>query len=307
MNTDKKRRREVSNDDLPANNDEGVAPTEPRPTRFRFKSKHSESRHHSSRDDEDREYRSRRHRHKRRRSATPPNPYERPALDEETAFRESLFDAMADDEGAAYWESVYGQPLSGYSNERIGPTGELEQMTDEEYAAYVRQKMWEKTHQGMLEERARRAEDKKRRIEEQKEWEKEERKKKKLREEMEKTLQRGEERRRQKLSAQRWQDYVQAWKSWDTSVERIPWPTQSGQRKDIGEYAIRDFLVQSLSPDDESGNNSFTARLKEERVRWHPDKMQQKLGGQVDDTVMRDITAIFQVIDKLWADTRSKA
>jgi hypothetical protein len=47
-------------------------------------------------------------------------------------------------------------------------------------------------------------------------------------------------------------------------------------------------------------------RLKEERVRWHPDKIQQRLGGRVDEAVMRDVTAVFQIVDKLWTDTRSK-
>ncbi|CAI4217990.1 unnamed protein product [Parascedosporium putredinis] len=97
------------------------------------------SRHHKADDD-----RRRRRRRRRSRSPTPPNPHEEPPLDPEAAFRESLFDAMADDEGAAYWEGVYGQPIHVYSNERDGPQGELERMTDDEYAAYVRQKMWEK-------------------------------------------------------------------------------------------------------------------------------------------------------------------
>ena len=56
----------------------------------------------------------------------------------------------------------------------------------------------------------------------------------------------------------------------------------------------------------EAGEAEFLARLKEERVRWHPDKIQQKLGGRVDEAVMRDVTAVFQIVDKLWSDTRSK-
>jgi len=78
-------------------------------------------------------------------------------LDSEAAFRESLFDAMADDEGADYWSSIYGQPIHTYPNTYLSPeTGRLEKMTDEEYTEFVRTKMWEKTHQHVLEERARR-------------------------------------------------------------------------------------------------------------------------------------------------------
>lgn len=68
--------------------------------------------------------------------------------------------------------------------------------------------------------------------------------------------------------------------------------------------AVREFFVRGLGLD-ELGEKEFAARLKDERVRWHPDKVQQRLGGKVDDGVMRDVTAIFQVIDKLWSDTRS--
>ncbi|KAJ4304391.1 hypothetical protein N0V88_002004 [Collariella sp. IMI 366227] len=135
---------------------------------------------------------------------------------------------MADDEGAAYWESVYGQPIHVYSrpshSSHSHPSnGQLERMTDDEYASYVRQKMWEKTHAGLLEARAAERE-------------------------------RG-----------------------------------GGAREGEGEGG---------------GEKEFAARLKEERVRWHPDKMQQRLGGKVDEKVMRDVTAIFQVVDALWNDTR---
>src|SRR5436853_946524 len=47
----------------------------------------------------------------------------------EAAFRESLFDAMADDEGAMFWESVYGQPIHNYPKTYVNQrTGKLEQM-----------------------------------------------------------------------------------------------------------------------------------------------------------------------------------
>ncbi|KAI1355548.1 hypothetical protein F5Y01DRAFT_310434 [Xylaria sp. FL0043] len=295
-------------------------------SKFRFKSKHSRSHRSSRRDDRDRDRspnadytrdhdgESRRHhrhrhhhRHKRRRtrsrSPTPPNPHEPPPLDAEAAFRESLFDAMADDEGAAYWEGVYGQPIHVYSQTRPsagGPEGgeQLERMDDDEYAAYVRQRMWEKTHQGLLEERARREE-------RQRQKEREGEEAARLTREMEASLRRGEERRVKKGWKERWDKYAKAWEGWDGTLEGMAWPVSSGRREDVESAAVREFYVMGIDPV-EVGETEFLGRLKDERVRWHPDKIQQRLGGRVDGAVMRDVTAVFQIVDKLWTDTRSK-
>lgn len=282
--------------------------TKPRPSRLKLKD--HKSRRRSSRDrdrgrdhdknrhrDDDSHHWSHRHRHRRRhRSPTPPNPFEQQTLDPDTAFRESLFDAMADDEGASYWQGVYGQPVHVYPNEKVGPSGELEQMTEEEYATYVRRKMWEKTNAGLLEEKARREEAKKRK-------EEEARHNRRLQEEMEHSLRRGEERRQRRKWAARWEEYTKAWSAWDGTPETLNWPVKSGNRQDVEEKQIRAFFVHSLSLED-VGQKEFAARLKEERVRWHPDKMQQRLGGQVDGDIMKDVTAIFQIIDRLWGEAR---
>ncbi|KOS19566.1 hypothetical protein ESCO_001213 [Escovopsis weberi] len=229
---------------------------------------------------------------------------------------------MADDEGAAYWEAVYGQPVHVYAAGRVGPAGELEQMTEDEYAAYVRARMWEKTHAGLLEEKARREERRRRRDEEQ-------RRDRRLREEMERSLRRGEERRRRRAWAARWDRYAQAWAAWDGTPEGIAWPVEEGdgggggnddnQTKgsngggesaghrpaDIREEDVRRFYVLGLDLE-RIGEKEFAARLRDERVRWHPDKMQQRLGGRRtdDEQLIRDVTAVFQIIDKLWGETR---
>ncbi|KAK3375137.1 hypothetical protein B0H63DRAFT_268332 [Podospora didyma] len=271
----------------------------------------SESRHRRS--DRHRRHHHRSSHRRRHRSPSPPVAEAEPPLDPEAAFRESLFDAMADDEGAAYWEGVYGQPIHVYSPERVnGATGELERMTDEEYAAHVRQKMWEKTHTGLMEERARRE---RARAEAQKREEEARR----IQAEMERSLRRGEERRKKRAYRDRWDGYVQAWAAWEGSgggggVAGIPWPgranttswSSGSEKSTIEEEKIRAFFVNGLDLE-ALGEKDFSAKLKEERVRWHPDKMQQKLGGCVDAATMRDITAIFQVIDRLWNDTRKSA
>ncbi|OIW34086.1 hypothetical protein CONLIGDRAFT_554377, partial [Coniochaeta ligniaria NRRL 30616] len=219
-------------------------------------------------------------------------------LSPNAAFRESLFDAMADDEGAAYWEGVYGQPIHVYPRDRPSgstdaETGELERMTDDEYATFVRRKMWEKTHAGLLEERARREEEKSRK-------EKGREEARRIAEEMERSLRRGEERRRRRVWKAGWERYSAAWAGWDGGVEGLPWPTRGGKREEVGvEGEVREFFEKGLDRE-ELGEKEFSARLKEERVRWHPDKVQQKLGGTVEGDVMKDVTAIFQIIDRLW-------
>jgi len=206
---------------------------------------------------------------------------------------------MADDEGAAYWEGVYGQPIHVYSRQaRPGPEGELERMDDDEYAAYVRQKMWEKTHQGLLEERARREERRK-------EKEEKEQEARRLTKQMEESLRRGEERRMRKAWKERWERYTNAWFPWDGTLDGLAWPVRSGRREDVKTDEVKDFYVLGIDPV-EVGEREFLAKLKEERVRWHPDKIQQRLGGNVDEVVMKDVTAVFQIVDKLWSDTRSK-
>ncbi|KAK3295948.1 uncharacterized protein B0H64DRAFT_442303 [Chaetomium fimeti] len=301
-------------------------------------------------DDPDRENHRHRHRHHHRRrrhrsksprqqqQPQPPqddqdhDPFQPAPLSPTTAFRESLFDAMADDEGAAYWESVYGQPIHIYhppnpnnpNPTNPGGTTALDHMTDDEYAAYVRQKMWEKTHAGLLEARARRDAE---RAEAARKADAQAR----VDREMERCLRRGEERRRRKGWRERWEGYLARWAAWEArreeggvgvGVEGIPWPVLDGLDglEGGGGGALRDgegavrvaevraFFVNGIGLGEEVvGEKGFAARLREERVRWHPDKVQQRLGGEVDEKVMRDVTAIFQVVDALWNDTRKKS
>ncbi|XP_044718122.1 uncharacterized protein HRG_08764 [Hirsutella rhossiliensis] len=229
-----------------------------------------------------------------------------PPLDPETAFRESLFDAMADDEAASYWEHVYGQPIHVYPNEKVGPQGELERMTDDEYAAYVRQKMFEKTHAGLLEENARREEQRKRRERQRQDRRREQdehaRRSRKLQDDVELSLRRGEARKLRKEWDGLWADYADGWAAWMANWLAAV-AGQRGRRKDITEEDVRTFFVQGFNLQ-AVGERAFAAQLKEERVRWHPDKIQQRLGGVVDSDVMRDVTAMFQIIDRLWGQTR---
>ncbi|KNG79829.1 hypothetical protein ANOM_011917, partial [Aspergillus nomiae NRRL 13137] len=181
---------------------------QPKPGKFRFKSskpKSSSSRrdepssthHHHHRHRHSSSHRHRSRRHHRRRSASP-TPDEQPGLNADAAFRESLFDALGDDEGAAYWESVYGQPIHNYAVPDVpkGPNGELEQMDEEEYASYVRTKMWERTREGMLAEQERLRAEKARQRRREERREEDLREKMRFERAMEESLRRGKERRR---------------------------------------------------------------------------------------------------------------
>ncbi|KAL1605225.1 hypothetical protein SLS60_004769 [Paraconiothyrium brasiliense] len=232
-----------------------------------------------------------------------------PDVDSDTMFRESIFDAMADDEGADYWEGIYGQPIHVYPNTKTGPNGTLERMTDEEYADFVRTKMWEKSHQHILEERAARERARQKRKEQncmlEEETAKDEAERENIRRQMQESLKRGAERKRAKEADASWAKYLTKWdhlkaiqeSELDDLRNRIPWPVASGRASQVEGKAIEQFLRSSPK-----WREDALALLKIERVRWHPDKMQQRFGQHLDTQTMKLVTAVFQVIDQIWND-----
>ncbi|KZM26898.1 uncharacterized protein EKO05_0011382 [Ascochyta rabiei] len=229
---------------------------------------------------------------------------------ENEVFRESLFDALADDEGAAYWEGVYGQPINIYPTEKPGSDGKLERMTEDEYADFVRTKMWEKSHQHIVEEREAREKARQERKKQRSKYDEEagrgEKEREGIRRQMEESLRRGEERKRAKQAAAAWETYNTKWdylsraentaETEDTKIrELIPWPVLSGNSKHVDKEEIERFLRASLAWKEDS-----SALLKTERVRWHPDKMQRRFGQHIDEETIRTVTAVFQIIDQMW-------
>jgi hypothetical protein len=309
---------------------------------------HSHSHSHSHRRHRHRHHHGHHRSSKRRKteeSSPPPSPpslHHEPPLSPNAAFRESLFDALADDEGAAYWESVYGQPIHNYAVPSVpkGPDGELERLTEEEYAAYVRARMWERTHQGMIEERERLRKEKaetKQRAEGQRRGNDEER----LRFEraMEESLRRGQDRRRSKAWKVVWEEYQQSWEKLNAAAttttttttadpekekekeKRQPlrvrntlfWPVESGKRRDISRDAIAEFMRHAPNPTADARPGHYAdilTTLKTERVRWHPDKMLHRYGASLalsdEPAVMRSVTEVFQILDQLWIEEREK-
>ncbi|CUS08080.1 unnamed protein product [Tuber aestivum] len=288
-------------------------PSRPRKSKFRFKRKRQkDSHHHRSPSSHLRSHPSSR----RKRSHHKPLDDDPAEYDDtyipnlssvnfataEDAFRESLFDAMADDEGAAFWEGVYGQPINIYP--RPDGRGELERMTDEEYAEYVRSKMWEKTHEHIIEERIRREEARRARRhrdkEEQKMWEEEERSR------------RREEKARRRLgdkarAENQWKGYLEKWREISAGKVDgdIPWPVESGELKDIEKAALERFYtdIRGCLGEDEG----LVDVLKVERIRWHPDKAQQRWGKRgLSEEEQRGITAVFQTVDSLWVGYKGR-
>jgi hypothetical protein len=298
-------------------------------SKFRFKSHRKSHREERSRSPGSRRENGghRRHHRSKRRKCSPstrnenddpslyddthlPNTSSSQYMDPDAAFRESLFDAMADDEGAQFWEGVYGQPIHVYPNVKEGPQGKLERMTDEEYTAYVRAKMYKKTHQHLREEKAQRDAAKKERDRLAQEGRREQREAEKFQRKIEESLRRGEERKTRRIWAEKWDAYVKKWEELGrgghakVAIASIPWPVESGRRKDVSSKNVERFFL--FAPTSGQPTESQLGKvLKLERVRWHPDKIQQKLGGQdVDEAVIKAVTGVFQIIDQMWSDVR---
>lgn len=332
--------------------DGAAHPKERRPHRSRHEHEHDEQ-----------------HRTKRKRGyPTPPqdeaegaHPFPREPTDpgrpdhgtDDAAFRESLFDALADDEGAAYWESVYSQPIHVYSRPTVQTEqGDLEQMSDEQYTAYVKTKMWEKKNPEIVLERER-TERKRREKEEAATRRKEEFVRKKEQAAWDRAQRRGfgsnsdcddegadgkgRRYRREFAGEKDWHastfkppgnqaqrhEYAEAWTrylaAWDKlkkellderqsgantahpaakPSKRIPWPTLAS--KPAVKANIEDFMRHAPA----SEERSMAHLLKAERVRWHPDKVQQRFGSEVDEGTMKVVTGVFQVVDGLLEEER---
>ncbi|KAL2846548.1 hypothetical protein BJX68DRAFT_124418 [Aspergillus pseudodeflectus] len=327
--------------------------TEKRKGKFRFKTKHSSSRssrhdYHRSHKDRDRHHGHRsssHHRRSKRRKHRTPSPSSAPGpgpgpgnapLSPNTAFRESLFDALGDDEGAAFWESVYGQPIPAppSGGDSRGP---LEQMDEEAYASYVRGEMWKRTREGMLEEAERMRAEKRAKVKAEREAESA-RERRAFEDAMEGALRRGRERKKMKeVWKGVWREYVESWERVENAVrggkeggesngedrskggkwlrELLFWPVQSGRRRDISKENVEEFMrrapVTAWTSDRRTGSSEaapedlFVTTLKAERVRWHPDKIQHRYGSLGnDETVMRSVTEVFQIVDTLWNEAK---
>jgi hypothetical protein len=228
--------------------------------------------------------------------------------------------------------------------------GELEEMNDEQYAAYVQTKMWEKKNPHVVRERERT--EKIRKEEEQDTARRrEEHVRRKQRAAWERAQEKGGRRfagvgeddtrdyeyvfdfddrtnstsKRSSLGAgskefqQAWSKYLAAWeelkttfahsaesatdsKSTTSMANRIPWPVLPS--KPVITRNIEAFFEHI--PTSTDGDRTRLQLLKVERVRWHPDKIQHRFGGNVDQGTMKIVTGIFQIVDDLVEQARKR-
>ncbi|RAK97208.1 uncharacterized protein BO80DRAFT_482432 [Aspergillus ibericus CBS 121593] len=343
----------------PSTTNPNTSSTTPRRSKFRFKDPHRKRHHHHNHHRHTSPTHTTTHTHThtthRPHRTHKPRPPHRPkhpssshpsstptaadTISPTAAFRESLFDALGDDEGAEYWESVYGQPIHTYSVPHIpkGPNGELEAMDEEEYATYVRTRMWERTREGMEAERERLRAERARVNAKEREREREkerERERVRFEVEVEESLRRGRERRRREGWGVVWGRYCAGWKGVEGLVrengdgsgnggggegkkgegfaEVVFWPVESGRREDLGREEVQAFMrgcagVAGAGTGAGEGNGGLLGLLKTERVRWHPDKIQHRYGSLgLDESVIRSVTEVFQMVDQMWNEERKK-
>lgn len=167
--------------------------------------------------------------------------------------------------------------------------------------------MWEKSHGYIIEERRRRDQERARikaRDEERRRWEIG----------VEEALRRGEERRRKNRWKDAWARYERGWerlklarneRGEERISERIPWPVETGRSAHVAREQVEEFFSHAphLQGSDDEMNMGKTLKL--ERVRWHPDKFFQRAGSQgLDEKTIAMVTAVFQIVDNLWSETR---
>ncbi|CAD0041758.1 unnamed protein product [Aureobasidium pullulans] len=255
-------------------------------------------------------------------------------VDPDSAFRESLFDAMADDEGAAYWEGVYGDSIHSYPRPSVeDDQGHLEKMTDDQYVEYVKAKMWEKKKPGDGRSRKRRH-DSEDEYEEDFEWVGNEEKgyekrstrtrrskpdtrdvprDKGFKSDVDAALARGAKRKEAKKWQQAWSSYQQRWQHLKANtaqlegedlLKAIPWPVQSLSSQDVSKQNVEDFFSNAPLDSEEIR----TKTLKDESVNWHPDRFQRRFGGSnVDEETLKLATSVFQTIYEMWELRREGA
>ncbi|KAG8740129.1 hypothetical protein FRC12_016103 [Ceratobasidium sp. 428] len=278
---------------------------------------YSDNPSHSDRKHKRKHSRSPSTRKKKRRS---PSPYHEPGLDEgwvppptsskvdvdalcaemeERRFREKLFDAMGDDAGldgaeAHYNDYAYVPPRwtdSRQSSNKLAGE-DLTNMEDEQYAEWVREGMWKRTHRAEVEAQERAEEERKKRKE----------KEKARREETRKMEQEAGERRARRQHAKEQQHAVNAWIAYDErwaqlragqaqpeelAFTDLPWPTYPPPRlplppEALSRQAISAFLLSPLH----SIGKPRRQRLREALLLYHPDRFMAKWMG-----IIREVDA----------------
>ncbi|GJJ08462.1 hypothetical protein Clacol_002680 [Clathrus columnatus] len=215
---------------------------------------------------------------------------------EDRRFREKLYDAMLDDYDNRLdsieaqlndyshipkrWKSAAGTSIRD-DNVTIDPN----LMDDDEYAEWVREGMWRRTHKAEIEEQDRREAEMRARKEREKQFRKESRRLEREAEakRMAKRELKDHQRRQEVLKYYdtRWQEYTSLPDQHQLlGFTDIPWPVFPVVTTiaTITEERISEFILYQLDKDNPRGRKE---RIREALLRWHPDKFESKLGPRL--------------------------
>lgn len=203
---------------------------------------------------------------------------------DETAWREHLFDAMIDDEGQDPFYTNYTQPTPS------------DTMTEEEYRQHIVDGMYRRTHADDIaaEEKRQAHKEKKRQEREKIKLEQERRHAEQIR------LQQAYTQLRHLNNSK--SDYAEKWKKLDAldviHNKDIPWPIVG---KTFSLDSVRSFVVDNSKESSEMKKN-----VRKEQTRYHPDKfitryMKKFKGSDKErDRVLTHINEISGWLNEIW-------
>ncbi|CAG8540516.1 13244_t:CDS:2 [Ambispora gerdemannii] len=203
-----------------------------------------------------------------------------------------LFEEMAYDEGDQFWSGHFFEQWEtgeSYINDHDG----LHQMTEDEYAAYMRQGMYERQNAQEIKEERDRQEARQR-----KEKKRERERARILAGEEERELKRREkvERRyREKIKKKR-ELYFSMWKSFDVDAYST----------------IKEEIIGFLFDNDDANINELDRRriLRQEQIKFHPDRWHRWIAKmqpeQEKNKILDRVNRISQILNALWDEVAEK-
>ena len=240
------------------------------------------------------------------------------------SFKDALFAALSDPDDARHWAQVFGSEIHIYPRPRP-------QMSDDEYATWVREQVYghvlRESHQKReaaarserLQQEAKLRQQREERERKYYEYQKrtEETWQKKFQEQLNYTRAGNDSRNlRSQAPLQRWKDYLAAFQPpppdanldllllWQQSD--VPWPTPSGLERDISEENIRSFIKMYAMKYSEQAGGDWKKAVKQNQYYWHPDKFRQiqarkleKLTAEKKEEIMSRVTEVSQILNKL--------
>ncbi|KAF2858238.1 hypothetical protein K470DRAFT_136307 [Piedraia hortae CBS 480.64] len=199
---------------------------------------------------------------------------EQTCCEEKEAFRSSMEDAATCREAALYWEGVYGFPIHCHMD-----------MDVEE----VMEELWVRLHPEVLVERIR--EERKNREDREDRKDREDREDREREKREKRNVVGVRDSSEEEDYREAWREYLDKWARHSVEDDYIPcWPVIR-QSMPVRAHDVEAFMRHA-------------PRLKVERVRWHPDRMQRYFRGRLDEETTKQVTAVFQVVDSLFQEQR---